>query len=57
MPVVLPPTIEEQRRIATYLNKKCSTIDSLIKESLLEDLEFYKRSIIYDAVTGKRKVM
>ena len=59
MPVILPRSIEEQRRIAAYLDKKCSTIDSLIKEkeSLLEDLELYKRSIIYEAVTGKRKVV
>lgn len=59
MPVILPRSIKEQRRIAAYLDKKCSTIDSLIKEkeSLLEDLELYKRSIIYEAVTGKRKVV
>lgn len=59
MPVVLPDSIEKQRKIAEYLNRKCSTIDSLIKEkeTLLDDLEFYKRSLIYETVTGKRKVV
>lgn len=59
MPVVLPESIEKQREIAEYLDKKCSTIDSLIKEKeiLLDDLELYKRSLIYETVTGKRKVV
>lgn len=59
MPVVLPGSIEKQREIAKYLNRRCSTIDSLIKEkeTLLDDLEFYKRSLIYETVTGKRKVV
>ena len=59
MPVILPENIEKQRQIADYLNRKCSTIDSLIKEkeTLLDDLESYKRSLIYETVTGKRKVV
>ena len=59
MPVILPENIEKQREIADYLNRKCSTIDSLIKEKeiLLDDLEFYKRSLIYETITGKRKVV
>ncbi len=59
MPVVLPGSIETQREIAEYLNRRCSTIDSLIKEkeTLLDDLELYKRSLIYETVTGKRKVV
>ncbi len=56
--VFLPP-IEEQDEIAVFLNEKCSKIDGIIKEKeeLLHDLEIYKRSLIYDAVTGKRKVV
>ena len=53
------PPIDEQRCIAAYLDKICGKIDALIseKESLLIDLENYKRSIIYETVTGKRKVV
>ena len=38
---------------------KCQKIESMIneKESLIPDLELYKRSLIYDTVTGKRKVV
>lgn len=59
MPVILPSTVEEQKRIADYLHEKCTTIDSLIqeKESLLNDLESYKRALIFETVTGKRKVV
>lgn len=55
----LPPTIEEQKRIADYLDEKCSTIFSLIdeKELLIADLEAYKKSLIFEVVTGKRKVV
>lgn len=51
--------IEEQKEIADYLNKKVPKIDSLIseKESLINDLEAYKKSLIYEVVTGKRRVV
>lgn len=51
--------IEEQKEIADYLNKEVPKIDSLIteKESLIKDLESYKKSLIYEVVTGKRKVV
>lgn len=57
LPVLLPP-LEEQRKIAEYLDKKCSEIDKLIskKEELLVDLEDYKKSLIYEYVTGKKEV-
>lgn len=57
LPVLLPP-LEEQRKIAEYLDEKCSEIDKLIakKEELLADLESYKKSLIYEYVTGKKKV-
>ncbi|GFI47365.1 hypothetical protein IMSAGC019_02689 [Lachnospiraceae bacterium] len=52
------PPLEEQREIAEYLDEKCSEIDKLIakKEELLADLESYKKSLIYECVTGKKKV-
>ncbi|MDD6088129.1 MAG: restriction endonuclease subunit S [Desulfovibrionaceae bacterium] len=52
------PSAEEQQRIVTYLNLQCSEIDQLIreKEALISDLESYKKSLIYEVVTGKRKV-
>lgn len=57
-PIVIPPLVEQQE-IETYLDKKCSAIDALIREkkALLGDLEIYKRSLILETVTGKRKVV
>ncbi len=50
--------IEEQQEIADYLDKKCATIDTLIakKEQLITELEAYKKSLIYEYVTGKKEV-
>lgn len=50
--------IQEQQQIADYLDKKCSQIDETIKkkEELIEKLTEYKKSLIYECVTGKRKV-
>ena len=55
--VAIPSGTEEQQ-IAKYLDSSCSQIDVLIKEkqSLLDDLESYKKSLIYEIVTGKRSV-
>jgi len=52
------PSLSEQQRIVAYLDKKCSEIDNLIakKEQLLTELEKYKKSLIYECVTGKREV-
>lgn len=57
MPVLLPP-LKEQKEIALYLDKKCLEIDKLItkKEELIKELENYKKSLIYECVTGKREV-
>lgn len=58
--LVLPvPPICEQRDIVSFLDKRTAEIDSLIaeKESLINDLEAYKKSLIYEVVTGKRKVV
>ncbi len=56
--IQFPPLIEQQE-IADYLDKKCAMIDAIIteKEALIVDLEAYKRALIYEAVTGKRKVV
>ena len=53
------PDIKQQMEIADYLNMKCAAIDKLIseKESILADLFDYKKSLIYEVVTGKRKVV
>ena len=55
---VLLPTFEEQQAIADYLDKKCADIDSLIqtKQSKIDSLKEYKKSIIYEYVTGKKEV-
>lgn len=55
--VVCPP-LDEQKEIADYLDAKCAEIDGLIakKEQLVKELESYKKSLIYEVVTGKREV-
>lgn len=55
--IPFPPN-EEQHEIVNYLDQKCSEIDNLIskKETLIKDLEAYKKSLIYEAVTGKIEI-
>lgn len=55
--IPLPP-LPEQESIAKMLDSKCAQIDSLIaeKESLIVDLMEYKKSLIFEVVTGKRSV-
>ena len=57
MMVVVPPR-SEQIAIARFLDKKCAAIDRVIseKESLIADLESYKKSLIFECVTGKMEV-
>ena len=57
--VVCIPSIEEQQYIATYLDTKCSEIDALIalKQAKIEELKEYKKSVIYEYVTGKKEVV
>lgn len=52
------PPLPEQYSIADYLDKKCSEIDKLIsiKQQKIEKLKEYKKSLIFECVTGKRKV-
>ena len=55
---VVYPSVQEQQEIADYLDSKCAEIDRLIsaKEQLLTELESYKKSVIYEYVTGKKEV-
>ena len=55
---VLVPTKEEQQEISDYLDHKCSQIDKLIalKQQKIEKLQQYKKSLIYEYVTGKKEV-
>ena len=57
--LVLIPPIEEQQQIADYLDKKCKEIEGVIadKQSQIETLESYKKSLIYEYVTGKKEVI
>lgn len=52
------PPAEEQKKIVAHLNEKCNKIDQLIaiKQAKIEKLEQYKRSLIYEYVTGKKEV-
>lgn len=52
------PCLEEQEQIVAYLDKKTATIDEAItaKQKQLEILEEYKKSLIYEYVTGKKEV-
>jgi len=52
-------TVEEQQEIVTYLDQKCAEFDRIIadKTILLTELENYKKSVIYEYVTGKKEVV
>lgn len=56
--LIMPETISEQSEIVAYLDEKTAAIDSLIqkKEQLITELEAYKKSLIYEYVTGKKEV-
>lgn len=58
LPVLLP-SIKEQEEIAKYLDEKCGEIDALIakKEAFIKEMEDYKKSLIYEYVTGKKEVV
>lgn len=55
--IALPP-LSEQQQIAEFLDQKCADIDSLvaIKQQKIEELKEYKKSIIYEYITGKKEV-
>ena len=52
------PSVQEQEKIANYLDDFCNEIDGVIvdKKKQLETLEQYKKSLIYEYVTGKKEV-
>lgn len=57
--IALPvPPIDEQRRIAGFLDEKCAQIDRAVaaKQAIIDELKSYKKSLIYEVVTGKREV-
>ena len=57
--VVCTPPLSEQQSIASYLDTKCAEINTLIaiKQAKIEELKEYKKSIIYEYVTGKKEVV
>ena len=57
--IIIPyPPLDEQQQIADYLDSKCSEIDAIIadKKRQLDILADYKKSLIYEYVTGKKEV-
>lgn len=57
--MVYYPPLEEQQEIADYLDNKCAEIERIIadKKSQIETLDGYKKSLIYEYVTGKKEVV
>lgn len=55
----LVPPLDEQQEIADYLDNKCAEIEQIIadKKSQIETLDGYKKSLIYEYVTGKKEVV
>ena len=58
LPVLLPSQVE-QREISQFLDEKCYHIDNLIekKQKIIAEMESYKKSLIYEYVTGKKEVV
>ena len=58
MKVPFCSNLEEQKGIIDFLDAKCAEIDCIIekKEQLIEELGSYKKSLIYEYVTGKKEV-
>lgn len=55
---VILPSLEQQQDIASFLDTRCAEIDSIIKgkEKQIEEQKEYKKSLIYEYVTGKKRV-
>ena len=55
--VTIPPQ-SEQETISKYLSEKCASLDVAIdkKQGLIYKLNAYKKSLIYEVVTGKKEV-
>ena len=56
-PLLIPSTVE-QKEIVVYLDKRCAEIDKLVveKQEIIEELKAYKKSLIFEYVTGKKEV-
>ena len=56
---VMVPELEEQNEISEHLDKRIYLIDALLqsKQSKIDTLKEYKKSLIYECVTGKREVV
>jgi len=56
---ILSPPLSEQQSIADYLDTKCAEIDELIAlhEQMIIELKEYKKSLIFECVTGKREII
>ena len=57
--MLIEPLLDEQNEIATFLDKKCDEINACIeaKKEQIATLEAYKKSIIFEYVTGKKEVV
>ena len=57
--ITLPPSRKEQDDIVKYLDERVLKLDAIIlaKQRLIDDLHAYKKSIVYEVITGKRKVV
>lgn len=57
--MVYYPPLDEQQEIADYLDNKCAEIEQIIadKKTQIETLDGYKKSLIYEYVTGKKEVV
>ena len=53
------PSLDKQQEIIAYLDKKCAEIDAIIakKQQFITEMENYKKSMIYEYVTGKKEVL
>lgn len=56
---IVCPSLSEQQEIADYLDKKCVEIDSIVekRERMIELMTEYKKSLIYECVTGKKEIV
>ena len=55
---IVPPISVSNKEIVAYLDDKCEKIDALVarKQQYLTEIENYKKSLIYEYVTGKKEV-
>ena len=56
--IAIPDSYEEQKRIVDYLDEKCNAVEKVIekKQAVVKKMQKYKKSLIYEVVTGKKEV-